>query len=90
MPLAMCIPTGAVAQWYTYSPGLSALNVNCEACPGAVKLLAAPPPGPVTACRSMLWGILLDGWFWRWNSTVSPWRMRINLPGTSPPKVQKV
>ena len=37
--------------------------------PGAVKLDAAPPPGPVTPCRSMLCGILLSGWFWRWNST---------------------
>jgi hypothetical protein len=55
------MPTGAVAQWYTYRPWFSALNVNCDSCPGAVKLDAAPPPGPVTPCRSMLCGILLSG-----------------------------
>src|SRR5678816_3459736 len=71
-------------------PWLSALNVNCDWCPGAVKLEAAPPPGPVTPCRSMLCGILLSGWFLRWNSTVSPWRTRMKLPGTVPPKVQNV
>src|SRR4051812_28712532 len=71
-------------------PSLRALKVNCDSCPGAVKLDAAPPPGPVTPCRSMLWGILLPGWFFRWNSTVSPWRTRMKLPGTVPPKVQKV
>ena len=42
-------------------PGFSALKENCEECPGAVNDDAAPPPGPVTACRSMLCGILL---FW--------------------------
>src|SRR5437773_10081312 len=26
----------------------------------------------------------------RWNSIVSPWRTRINFPGTFPPKVQNV
>ena len=56
--------------------------MNCDSWPGAVNELAAPPPGPVTACRSMLCGILLSGWFFRWNSTVSPWRTRMNLPGT--------
>ena len=71
-------------------PSLSALKVNCDSWPGAVKLDAAPPPGPVTPCRSMLCGILLPGWFFRWNSTVSPWRTRMKLPGTVPPKVQKV
>ena len=71
-------------------PSLSALNVNCDSWPGAVKLDAAPPPGPVTPCRSMLCGILLPGWFFRWNSTVSPWRTRMKLPGTVPPKVQNV
>src|SRR3954467_8656799 len=71
-------------------PSLRALNVNCDSCPGAVKLEAAPPPGPVTPCRSMLCGILLPGWFFRWNSTVSPWRTRMKLPGTEPPKVQNV
>src|SRR5690349_8298017 len=38
----------------------------------------------------MLCGILLPGWFSRWNSTVSPWRTRMKLPGTVPPKVQNV
>src|SRR3954463_6777395 len=38
----------------------------------------------------MLCGILLSGWFLRWNSTVSPWRTRMKLPGTVPPKVQNV
>src|SRR6187200_1025853 len=71
-------------------PSLSALKVNCDSWPGAVKLEAAPPPGPVTPCRSMLCGILLVGWFFKWNSTVSPWRTRMKLPGTVPPKVQKV
>jgi hypothetical protein len=69
---------------------LSALKVNCELWPGAVKLDAAPPPGPVTPCRSMLCGIFESGWLCRWNSTVSPWRTRMKLPGTVPPKVQKV
>src|SRR5215510_1540732 len=71
-------------------PSFSALNVNCDWWPGAVKLEAAPPPGPVTPCRSMLCGILLSWWFSRWNSTVSPWRTRMKLPGTVPPKVQNV
>jgi hypothetical protein len=66
------------------------LKLNWDSWPGAVKLDAAPPPGPVTECRSMLWGILLDGWFCRWNSTVSPSVIRMNLPGTWPPKVQNV
>ena len=57
--------------------------------PEEVKEEEAPPPGPVTAWRSMLWGILLEGWLLRWNSTRSPSRMRMKLPGTSPPKVQK-
>ena len=35
--------------------------MNCDSWPGAVKLDAAPPPGPVTPCRSMLCGILLSG-----------------------------
>ena len=65
MPLATCMPTGAVAQWYTYRPALSALKVNWDSWPGAVNEEAAPPPGPVTACRSMLWGILLSGWLRR-------------------------
>ena len=55
----------------------------------AVKDEAAPPPGPVTAWRSILCGILLDGWLASVNSTRSPSRMRMKLPGTSPPKVQK-
>jgi hypothetical protein len=38
MPFATCMPTGAVAQWYTYRPWFSALNVNCDWWPGAVKL----------------------------------------------------
>ena len=67
-----------------------ALKENTELWPGAVTDDVAPPPGPVTACRSMLCGILLVGWFLRWNSTVSPWRTRMKLPGTVPPKVQKV
>ena len=36
---------------------MSALKVKRETWPGAVKLDAAPPPGPVTPCRSMLCGI---------------------------------
>jgi len=58
--------------------------------PGAVKVLAAPPPGPVTACRSMLWGSLLLGLFSSQNSTVSPSRTRMKRPGTVPPYVQNV
>jgi len=69
---------------------LSALKVKRELWPGAVKLDAAPPPGPVTPCRSMLCGIFESGMLRRWNSTVSPWRTRMKLPGTVPPKVQKV
>ena len=38
---------------------IKALNEKVEAWPGAVKLAAAPPPGPVTAWRSMLCGIVL-------------------------------
>jgi hypothetical protein len=26
----------------------------------------------------------------KWKTTVSPWRTRMKLPGTVPPKVQKV
>ena len=42
-----------------------ARNVNRDSCPGAVNELAAPPPGPVTACRSMLCGSLFAGSFLR-------------------------
>jgi hypothetical protein len=35
-------------------------------------------------------GHLAVGWFLRWNSTVSPCRTRMKLPGTLPPNVQKV
>src|SRR3546814_15713200 len=55
-----------------------------------VNVDVEPPPGPVTPCRSMLCGILLSGMLRRWNWIVSPWRTRMKLPGTVPPKVQKV
>ena len=67
-----------------------ALKVKVVLWPGAVKDDAAPPPGPVTACRSMLWGMRLLGWLCRWNSTRSPARTRMKWPGTVPPKVQKL
>src|SRR5690606_31935359 len=88
IPLAICMPTGAVAQWYTYRPGFKVLKENTFSCPGATKEDSAPPPGPVTACRSILWGRLLSGWFCKWNSTSSPTLVLIKLPGTVPPKVQ--
>src|SRR3546814_9410075 len=66
-----------------------ALKVKRLTCPGAVNVDVEPPPGPVTPCRSMLWGILLSGMLRRWNWIVSPWRTRMKLPGTVPPKVQK-
>ena len=53
-----------------------------------MSVAAAPPPGPVTACRSMLWATVLWGAFFSVSSTVSPWRTRIIGPGTVPPKVQ--
>src|SRR3546814_6814221 len=81
---------GAVAPGWTNMPALSALKVKRLTCPGAVKVDVEPPPGPVTPCRSMLCGILLSGMLRRWNWIVSPWRTRMKLPGTVPPKVQKV
>ena len=90
IPFPMCMPTGAVAQWYTYSPGFSVLKLKTEVWPGAVNDEAAPPPGPVTACKSILWGILESGLFDKLNSTSSPSRTRINCPGTCPPKVQNI
>ena len=90
MPLATCMATGAMAQWYTYRPGLRALNVNCVSLPGRVKVASAPPPWPVTACRSMLCDMCELWWFFSLNSTVSPSRTRMKLPGTVPPKVQKL
>ncbi len=84
----MCMPTGAVAQWYTYKPGFNVLNEKVLLCPGATKEEVAPPPGPVTACKSILCGNLLSGWFDKVNSTSSPIRVLIKLPGTEPPNVQ--
>jgi len=55
------IPTGG--GWY--GGPRTALKVNWDSCPGAVKLEAAPPPGPVTPWRSTLCGILLSGAFLR-------------------------
>ena len=69
---------------------MSALKVKRLTWPGAVNVDVEPPPAPVTPCRSMLCGILLSGMLRRWNWIVSPWRTRMKLPGTVPPKVQNV
>src|SRR5690606_15485705 len=90
MPVAICIPMGDVAQWYTYRPGFRVLKEKVFSLPGATKEDSAPPPGPVTACKSMLCGNLLFGWFFRVNSTSSPTRVLIKSPGTVPPKVQYI
>ncbi len=43
MPALMWCGTEAVAQWYTYRPAFSALNVMVFSCPGAT-CVSAPPP----------------------------------------------
>ena len=50
----------------------------------------APPPGPVTACRSIECVLCAVGRLVSLISTVSPSRTRTNGPGTVPPNVQKV
>jgi len=35
MPLPMCCSAGAVPQWYTYTPGTFASNVQVKLSPGA-------------------------------------------------------
>jgi hypothetical protein len=64
------------------------LKVKVADSPGASCVALAPPPGPVTACKSMLCETLLSGAFFSVNSTVSPWRTRSIGPGTVLPKVQ--
>ncbi len=49
-----------------------------------------PPPGPVTAWKSTLWGIRLLLRFSNWSRSVSPTRTRMNGPGTLPLNVQNV
>src|ERR1035437_590450 len=71
-------------------PVFVAENVKTDSCPGSVSDALAPPPGPVTACRSMLCGIVLDASFLRCSSTRSPSRTRMNEPGTAPPNVHAV
>src|SRR5262245_40072160 len=88
MPLEMWLATIGVAQWYTYSPGLRALNRNDFASPGGVCVITAPPPGPVTACKSTEWIMRLSARFLKPSSTVSPTRTLRNGPGTLPLKVQ--
>jgi hypothetical protein len=39
---------------------LSALKVNCELWPGAVKVDAAPPPGPVDVVRHLRIGVVVE------------------------------
>ena len=36
------------------NPGFNVLKLNTFSCPGATSEEVAPPPGPVTACKSML------------------------------------
>ena len=40
-------------------PGFIAFHSKAPACPGPSCVTAAPPPGPVTACRSIECGFLL-------------------------------
>ena len=80
--------TEGVAQWYTYRPGLSALNVKVLVCPGATWVCSPPPKPPVTACRSMEWTVLLSLRLVSDSSTVSPSFTRSIGPGTLLPKVQ--
>ena len=66
------------------------LEVNCDR-PGAVKLDAAPPPGPGDAVQvDVVRHLRIRVWFFRWNSTVSPWRTRMKLPGTVPQTSERV
>src|SRR5918912_676610 len=46
-----------------YTPGFSALKRNVADWPGATWVASPPASGPVTACRSMLWLIVLSGAF---------------------------
>jgi hypothetical protein len=67
---------------------LSAWKVKKVSCPGLVEVNTAPPPGPVTACRSIECGKALEVSFLRCSSTVSPRRMRIIGAGIVPLKVK--
>ena len=65
-----------------------ALKVKVFLSPGATWVDLAPPPGPVTACRSMEWMLPESSAFFKVSSTVSPTRTRMNGPGTVPLNVQ--
>src|SRR6185369_3926434 len=71
-------------------PGLIAFHSNAPASPGITCVTAAPPPGPVTACRSIECALCAVVWFLSLICTVSPSRTRSNGPGTVPPNVQNV
>jgi hypothetical protein len=53
-----------------------------------VDVKTAPPPGPVTACRSIECEKELEVSFFRCNSIVSPKRTRSIGPGIVPSKVK--
>jgi len=58
--------------------------------PGMICVTAAPPPGPVTARRSIECALWLEGRLMSRISTVSPARTRKNGPGRVPPNIQNV
>src|SRR3990170_4687328 len=72
-----------------YRPGLSALKEKVLLSPGRTLVTPAPPPGPFTACRSMLWPTAFVSGLTNVSSTVSPSMTRIIGPGTVPSNVQK-
>jgi hypothetical protein len=65
--------------------GIKCLEGKAGLVAGRDQGLRRTAAGPVTACRSILCGSLLPARFFRCNSTVSPSRTRIILPGTVPP-----
>jgi hypothetical protein len=82
------LPLSSYFSTESNSPAGSLTNDAPPAC--AAHMASDKPSAAATPCRSMLYGIFESGAFFRWTSTVSPWRTRMKLPGAVPPKVQTV
>src|SRR3990167_5899355 len=65
-----------------YNPGCTNWNHATRSSPCTTVVTVAPPPGPVTAWKSTLWGMPESSLLVTWTSSVSPTRARMNGPGT--------